>query len=163
MKKGIWLVVVLMAQLLVLASSWADDAVKDIVDIATGSKDHTTLVAALKAADLVDSLKNPGPLTVFAPTDAAFAKLPKGTVEGLLKADKKDQLVTLLEYHVAPSTYLIKDFHDGQVLGEAAGGHVTIHVKDGQVTVNGAKIIASVRASNGIVHVIDGMLTPEKK
>jgi uncharacterized surface protein with fasciclin (FAS1) repeats len=134
--------------------------VKDIVDIAVGSKDHTTLVTAIKAADYVTSLKNPGPLTVFAPTNAAFDKLPKGTVEGLLKPESKGDLEKLLQYHVTPSTYEVKWLKDGQTLGQANGGKVKIAVKNGKVTVNGANILASIRASNGIVHVIDAVLIP---
>jgi uncharacterized surface protein with fasciclin (FAS1) repeats len=136
------------------------NAPKDIVDVAVGSKDHTTLVAALKAAEYVDSLENPGPFTVFAPTNAAFDKLPKGTVEGLVKPDKKTDLQNILKYHVAVSVYQTKDFKDGQVLGMANGKNVTLHVKDGKVMVNDATIVASVPASNGIVHVIDGVLLP---
>lgn len=136
------------------------NAPKDIVDVAVGSKDHTTLVAALKAADYVDSLTNPGPFTVFAPTNGAFDKLPKGTVEGLVKPEKKTDLRRVLQYHVLVSTYQAKDFKDGQVLGTASGGKVTMHVKDGKVLVNDAVIVASVPAANGIVHVVDGVLTP---
>ena len=130
----------------------------NIVSIALGSKDHTTLVAALKAADYVDSVANPGPFTVFAPTNAAFDKLPKGTVESLVKPDKQDALREILKYHVAVSTYQTKDFKDGQLLAMANGAKVTLHVKDGKVTVNDANIIASIPASNGVVHVIDGVL-----
>lgn len=140
-----------------------DDGPKDIVDIAVGSKDHTTLVAAVKAADYVQSLKNPGPLTVFAPTNAAFDKLPKGTVEELLKPEKKGDLEKLLQYHVTPSVYEVKWLKDGQKLGQANGGKVVIGVKDGKVTVYGANIVASVRASNGIVHIIDAVLLPPPK
>lgn len=136
------------------------NAPKDIVDVAVGSKDHTTLVAALKAADYVDSLTNPGPFTVFAPTNAAFDKLPKGTVESLVKPEKKDELRRVLQYHVLVSTYQAKSFKDGQVLGTASGGKVTMHVKDGKVLVNDAVIVASVPAANGIVHVVDGVLSP---
>ena len=139
------------------------DETQDIVDIAVASKDHTTLVAAVKAADYVQSLKNPGPLTVFAPTNEAFAKLPKGTVEGLLQPDKLMDLEKLLQYHVTPSVYLTKDMKDGQVLGQVNGAKVTIGVKDGKYTVNGANIVASVRASNGVVHVIDAVLVPPAK
>lgn len=156
MKRGI-----ILAAALCAATAWAQGDVKDIVDVAVGSKDHTTLVAAVKAADYVQSLKNPGPLTVFAPTNAAFDKLPKGTVEGLLKPEKKGDLEKLLQYHVTPSVYETKWLKDGQTLGQANGAKVKIAVaKDGTVTVNGAKILASVRASNGIVHVIDGVLIP---
>jgi len=132
----------------------------NIVSIAANSKDHTTLVAALKAADYIDSVSNPGPITVFAPTNAAFDKLPKGTVEGLLKPEKVDDLKTILKYHVAPSTYLATDLKDGTTLGMVNGGKVTVHVKDGKTMVNDANVVASIRASNGVIHVIDGVLLP---
>lgn len=138
----------------------ASDEAKDIVDVAAGSKDHSTLVTAVKAADYVIALKNPGPLTVFAPTNAAFEKLPKGTVEGLLKPDKKGDLEKLLQYHVTPSVYETKWLKDGQTLGQANGAKVKIGVKNGKVTVNGANVVASIRASNGIIHVIDQVLLP---
>jgi uncharacterized surface protein with fasciclin (FAS1) repeats len=139
------------------------DGPKNIVNVAVGSKDHTTLVAALKAADYVDSLTNPGPFTVFAPTNAAFDKLPKGTVEGLVKPEKKADLAEILKYHVAVSVYQLKNLKDGQVMAMANGSKVTFKVKDGKVTVNGANIVASVPASNGIIHVIDGVLLPPAK
>ena len=151
----------LLAASLVTLVAHAQDEPKDIVDIAIGSKDHTTLVAAVKAADYVTALRNPGPLTVFAPTNAAFDKLPKGTLETLLKPENKGQLERLLQYHVTPSVYEVKWLKDGQKLGQANGGKVTIAVKNGKVTVNGASIIASIRASNGIVHIIDAVLIPE--
>lgn len=132
---------------------------KNVVGIAVGSKDHTTLVAAVKAADLVDSLANPGPFTVFAPTNAAFDKLPKGTVEGLLKADKIDDLKNILEYHVIVGTFKKENLQDGQVIGMANGGNITVTVKDGKTLINGeSQILASVPASNGIVHVMDTVL-----
>ena len=158
MKRSLSLAFVLFA-----FSAAAGDDVKDIVDVAAGSKDHSTLVTAVKAADYVIALKNPGPLTVFAPTNEAFAKLPKGTVEGLLKPDKKGDLEKLLQYHVTPSVYETKWLKDGQTLGQANGGKVKIGVKDGKVTVNGANVVASIRASNGIVHVIDQVLLPPAK
>lgn len=146
------------------APAWAqDDTPKDIIDIAVASKDHSTLVTAVKAADLVMSLKNPGPLTVFAPTNAAFEKLPKGTVAELLKPEKQFELGKLLQYHVTPAVYLAKDLKDGQVLGQADGAKVKIGVKDGRITVNGANVLASIRASNGIVHIIDEVLMPPPK
>lgn len=142
-------------------------AVKDeisnpnVVQIAVGSKDHTTLVTALKAAALVDALSNAGPFTVFAPTNAAFDKLPAGTVEGLLKPDKKDALSNILEYHVYVGVITTDNMHDGQSLGEVNGKNITVNVKDGKYVVNGkANIIASIRASNGIIHVIDEVLLP---
>lgn len=132
----------------------------NIVSIALESKDHKTLVAALKAADYVTSVANPGPLTVFAPTDAAFAKLPPGTVESLVKPENQVKLKEILKYHVTTSVYDARNLTDGQVLGMANGGKATIHVKDGKITINDANVIASVRASNGVVHVIDGVLAP---
>lgn len=132
----------------------------NIVSIAIGSKDHTTLVAALKAADYVKSVANPGPLTVFAPTDAAFGKLPAGTVEELVKPEKQVDLQNILKYHVVPAVYQTKDFKDGQVLGAANGKKLNVHVQDGKVKINDANIVATVRASNGIVHVIDSVLLP---
>lgn len=134
---------------------------KDIAHIAAGSPDHTTLVVALKAADLVDSLTNAGPFTAFAPTNAAFDKLPKGTVEGLLKPDKKDDLKKILQYHVMVSKYPVKGLVEGQKLGMANGKNVTVHVANGKVTVNNANIVATIEASNGLIHVIDGVLLPE--
>ncbi|MCC7075314.1 MAG: fasciclin domain-containing protein [Deltaproteobacteria bacterium] len=134
---------------------------KDIVDTAAGSPDHTTLVTAVKAADLVVSLKNAGPFTVFAPTNAAFDKLPKGTVEGLLKPEKKDDLAKILQYHVTTSALQLKWLKDGEVLGMANGGKTTIKVaKDGKVTINGANVVASIPTTNGMIHVIDAVLLP---
>jgi uncharacterized surface protein with fasciclin (FAS1) repeats len=135
----------------------------NIVSIAIGSKDHTTLVTALQAADYVRSVANPGPLTVFAPTNAAFAKLPAGTVESLLTPEKQDDLKEIIKYHATTSVYEQKDLKDGQELAMANGKRVTIHIKDGKMQVNGANVLASIRASNGIVHVIDGVLLPPAK
>lgn len=136
---------------------------KNIVSIAVGSKDHTTLVTALKAADYVPSVANPGPLTVFAPTNAAFEKLPAGTVDGLLKPEKKDDLREVLKYHVTTSVYEAESFKDGDTLSMANGQKTKIAVKDGKVSINGANVVASIRASNGIVHVVDAVLLPPKK
>lgn len=141
-----------------------DESAKDVVKIAMGSKDHTTLVAALKQAELVTSLSNAGPFTVFAPTNAAFEKLPAGTVEGLMKEDKKTDLQNILQYHVAVAGYKTENMQDGQVIGMANGDNITLTVKDGKIMVNGtATIIASIPASNGIIHVIDGVLLPPAK
>lgn len=145
------------------AVAYAAAPTADVVDIAVGSKDHTTLVVAVKAAELVDSLKNPGPITVFAPTNAAFEKLPKGTVEGLLKPEKKGDLTKILYHHVVPSTYNAKWLKNGMTLGMVDGGKVTVKVEGETVYVGGAKILASVPASNGIVHVIDTVLLPGAK
>lgn len=138
-----------------------NDSQKDIVKVAVGSKDHTTLVTAVKAAELVDVLSNAGPFTVFAPTNAAFDQLPAGTVEGLLKPDKKDALADILQYHVAVAVYKPEMFTDGQIISMANGGNVTMGVKEGKITVNGANVIATVQATNGIIHVIDNVLLPK--
>lgn len=138
-----------------------DASAKNVVQIAIGSKDHTTLVAAVKAAELVDALSNAGPFTVFAPTNAAFDKLPAGTVDGLLKPEKKEALTDILQYHVSVGVFKPEMFQDGQSIGQVNGGNITITKKADGIYVNGnAKIIASIPASNGIVHVIDGVLTP---
>ena len=138
-----------------------DESAKDVVKIATGSKDHSTLVAALKQADLVTSLSNAGPFTVFAPTNAAFDKLPAGTLDGLMKDDKKANLQNILQYHVAVAVYKTENMKDGQVIGQANGDNIRISVKDGKVMVNGvANIVTSIPASNGIIHVIDAVLLP---
>ena len=139
-----------------------DVSMKDVVKVAIGSPDHKTLVTAVKAAQLVDVLSNAGPFTVFAPTDAAFAKLPAGTVEGLLKPDKKDALTDILQYHVTTSSLKTEYLTDGMKLGMVNGGSATITVKNRKYQINGANIIASVPASNGIVHVIDAVLLPPK-
>lgn len=141
-----------------------DVSAKDVVKIAVGSKDHTTLVAALKQAELVTSLANAGPFTVFAPTNDAFGKLPAGTVDGLMKDDKKADLQNVLQYHVTVSAIKAENFTDGQTLGMVNGDNVTVTVKDGKVTLNGnVHIIASVQASNGMVHIVDGVLLPPAK
>ena len=134
----------------------------NVVQIAIGSKDHTTLVTAVKAAELVDVLSNAGPFTVFAPTNEAFNKLPAGTVEGLLKPEKKDALTDILQYHVFVGVLKPESFQDGQTFGEVNGGNIKITMKDGKPIINGkAHIIASIPASNGIIHVIDEVLLPE--
>jgi uncharacterized surface protein with fasciclin (FAS1) repeats len=141
-----------------------DASMKDIVRVAVGSPDHTTLVKALQQADLVDVLANPGPFTVFAPTNAAFDKLPKGTLDDLMKADKKAQLQDILQYHVTTSALKADFFKDGQTIGMVNGDNVTVSVKDGKITLNNqATIVASIPASNGMVHVIDAVLLPPAK
>lgn len=141
-----------------------DESAKDVVKVAVGSKDHTTLVAALKQADLVTSLSNAGPFTVFAPTDEAFKKLPAGTVEGLMKDDKKADLQNILQYHVTVSSIKAEDLKDGQSLGMVNGDNITITRKDGKLFINGTtQVIASIPASNGTIHVIDAVLLPPVK
>ena len=138
-----------------------DDISKpNVVKVAIGSKDHTTLVAAVQAADLVNALSNNGPFTVFAPTNAAFDALPAGTVEGLLKPEKKEALADILQYHVFVGVLNTENLQDGQVIGMVNGSNATIHVKDGKYMINDATIVGSVPASNGIVHVIDKVILP---
>ena len=142
-----------------------DVSQKDVVKVAIGSKDHTTLVAAIKQADLVTSLSNAGPFTVFAPTNDAFNKLTAGTVDGLMKDEKKADLQDVLQYHVTTSALSTDLLQNLQTLGMVNGGTVTVSVKDGKISLNGgaANIVASVRASNGWVHVIDAVLLPPAK
>ena len=133
----------------------------NIVQVAAGSKDHTTLVTAVKAADLVDALSNAGPFTVCAPTNAAFDKLPAGTVEGLLKAEKKEDLANILGYHTYVGTLKAEYMNDGQSFDMVFGGKVTITKKDDKTYVNGSEIVASIPTSNGIIHVIGDVLLPK--
>lgn len=134
----------------------------NVVQIALGSADHTTLVAALKAADYVDALTNVGPFTVFAPTNDAFAKLPEGTVESLVKPENQRTLRNILEYHVLLGVYRTNTLASNQKVGTAEGKPVTFTMDaEGNTFVNGAKILASIPASNGIIHVLDGVLLPE--
>lgn len=141
-----------------------DVSQKDVVKVAMSSKDHTTLVAALKQADLVTSLSNAGPFTVFAPTNAAFDKLPKGTVDGLMEEDKKSDLQNILQYHVFMSALPPESLTDGRILGMVNGDNITVTVKDGKTMLNNsATIITSIPASNGMIYVIDGVLLPPTK
>lgn len=141
-----------------------DESQKDVVKIAVGSKDHTTLVAALKQADYVKVLSNAGPFTVFAPTNDAFNKLPAGTVDGLMKDDKKADLQNILEYHVAVGVYKQASMQDGQKINMVNLDDITLSVKEGKLMVNGtANVIATIPASNGIIYVIDAVLLPPAK
>src|SRR6478752_6681669 len=140
-----------------------DESQKDVVRVAVGSPDHTTLVTALKAASYVDVLSNAGPFTVFAPTNAAFDLLPAGTVEGLLKPDSKDALRNILEYHVSVGVYKLENLKEGQKINQVNMDDVVIGIKDGKYTVNGANIVATVPASNGVVYVVDAVLLPPSK
>ncbi|MBK9254240.1 MAG: fasciclin domain-containing protein [Saprospiraceae bacterium] len=133
----------------------------NIVQVASGSADHTTLVAAVKAAGLVDALSNAGPFTVFAPTNAAFEKLPAGTVEGLLKPEKKADLQNILEYHTYVGSMKADYYQDGQTYEQVNGGKVEITKKDGKIYVNGSEIVATIATSNGMIHVINDVLLPK--
>ncbi len=138
-----------------------DTSSPNIVQVASGSKDHTTLVVAIKAAGLVDALSNAGPFTVFAPTNAAFDKLPAGTVDGLLKPAKKGDLENILGYHTYVGTLKTEYMQDGQEFDMVYGGKVKITKKGDKTFVNGSEIVASIPTSNGIIHVIDHELMPK--
>jgi uncharacterized surface protein with fasciclin (FAS1) repeats len=133
----------------------------NIVQVAIGSKDHTTLVAAVKAAGLVDALSNAGPFTVFAPVNSAFDKLPAGTVEELLKPEKKDDLENILGYHTYVGVLKTDYMNDGQAYEMVYGGSVKITKKEDKTFVNGSEILASIPTSNAIIHVIGDVLLPK--
>jgi uncharacterized surface protein with fasciclin (FAS1) repeats len=136
---------------------------KNIVENAIASPDHSTLVAAVQAAELAGTLSGAGPFTVFAPTNAAFGNLPAGTVDNLLKAENKQQLTNVLTYHVVPGTYMAADLKDGQKLKTVQGTELTVMMKDGKVMIDGATVATpDVTSSNGVIHVIDAVVMPKK-
>ncbi len=143
------------------ASVVEENSEPNVVKVAVNSPDHTTLVAALQAADLVDAMANVGPFTVFAPTNAAFEALPAGTVEGLLKPEKKGDLSNILKYHVTTSALTDFMLQDGMTLGMANGGKATIKKDGDKMMINDANVLGSVKASNGMVYVIDKVLLPK--
>lgn len=168
MKKCISMLAATLISVAVLAQT------KDVVDIAIGSKDHTTLVTAVKAADLVATLKGKGPFTVFAPTNAAFAKLPAGTVEALLKPESKAKLTSILTYHVvsgnldaAAVTSAVNAGKGKAEVTTVQGEKLTVTLEGGKVKLTDAKggsvfvISADLKGSNGVVHVIDGVVLPK--
>jgi len=140
----------------------APAAEKDIVDTAVSAGSFKTLAAALGAAKLVDTLKGEGPFTVFAPTDEAFAKLPAGTVESLLKPENKDKLTAVLTYHVVPGKVLAKDVVGLKSAKTVQGSEVKISVVDGAVMIDGAKVLKTdILCKNGVIHVIDSVILPK--
>ena len=140
-----------------------DGSTPNVLQIAIGSPDHSTLVVAVQAAELENALVNAGPLMVFAPTNSAFDALPAGTVEDLLKPKNKEALANILKYHVTPGNYS-KDFlKNFKKLGQANNQNVPVEIKGDDVFVGGAKIIASIPAGNGIVHVVDKVILPSKE
>ena len=165
---------ILMSAVLLVTVGTASAQKKDVVDIAIGSPDHTTLVAAIKAADLVGTLKSKGPFTVFAPTNAAFAKLPAGTVETLLKPENKAKLAGILTYHVVAGNLMasdvvaaIKKGKGKAVVTTVNGGKLTITMMGDKVMITDAKgnsahvVTADLKGTNGVVHVIDSVLMPK--
>ena len=166
--------IVLIFTMLTFCISTVSTAQSDVVDVALSSKDHTTLVAAVKAADLVNTLKGEGPFTVFAPTNAAFGALPNGTLESLLKPESKSKLSAILTYHVVAGNFkaadvvaaiekgggkfTIKTVNGGALIASLKGGNVIITDANG----NAATITATdLKASNGVVHVIDSVVLPK--
>jgi len=145
---------------LLAAPAMAGGMSKDIVDTAVGAGDFNTLVAAVQAAGLVETLKGDGPFTVFAPTDAAFAALPEGTVETLLKPENKDQLIAILTYHVVPGKVMSTDLQDDMMATTVQGTDIMIDLDNG-VMINDASVAAAdIAASNGVIHVIDKVILP---
>ena len=148
--------------LLSVTTSALAAAKKDIVDTAVAAGDFKTLAAALQAAGLVDTLKGPGPFTVFAPTDEAFAKLPAGTVEELLKPENKEKLVGILTYHVVPGKIMAKDVVSLTSAKTVNGQSLTISTQNGAVMVDKARVVKTdIAASNGVIHVIDTVILPQ--
>lgn len=137
-----------------------DGSTPNVLQIAIGSPDHTTLVAAVQAASLENALVNAGPLMVFAPTNAAFDALPAGTVEDLLKPENKDALANILKHHVTAGNYSKEFLKKFKKIGQANDQNAIVEVKGDDVFVGGAKIIASIPAGNGIVHVVDKVILP---
>ena len=153
-----------MLSLMLVGGAHADNhgMKKDIVDTAAGAGQFETLVAAVKAADLVDTLKGEGPFTVFAPTDEAFGALPEGTVASLLEPENQEQLQSILTYHVVPGKIMAEDAMAADSATTVQGQDITITTMDGSVMINDATVVqADIEASNGVIHVIDSVLMPE--
>ena len=158
--KTIRLLTIVLTAASFLGAAQAQSKPGDIVAVASEAKNLKTLVTAVKAADLVGTLQGTGPFTVFAPTDAAFAKLPKDTLENLLKPENKEKLVAILTYHVVPGKVLAADVKSGEVK-TVNGKKLDIKVTGGVVTVNGAKVVTTdIPASNGVIHLIDTVVMP---
>ncbi|MEM0910775.1 MAG: fasciclin domain-containing protein [Pseudomonadota bacterium] len=157
--------IVLSAIVVLSASAFAGEygkkAKKDIVDIAASNPDFSTLVTAVKAAGLVDALKGDGPITVFAPTNEAFAKLPAGTIEDLLKPENKDMLVSVLTYHVVPGKVKAADVVNVESATSLQGQDISVTVEGETVMIDEAQVVATdIEASNGVIHVIDSVILP---
>ncbi|SHH20629.1 fasciclin domain-containing protein [Ferrimonas marina] len=158
------LMIAVLASVFLVASAIAGGYKKqqDIVAVVAGNDDFSTLVAAVQAAGLVETLQGSGPFTVFAPTNEAFAKLPEGTVESLLLPENKDQLVAILTYHVVPGKVTANDVVTLSEAKTVQGDSIDIMVQNGAVKVDNAQVIATdVAASNGVIHVIDTVIMPQ--
>lgn len=143
------------------APAFAGDMKKDIVDTAVSAGSFSTLVAAVEAAGLVETLKGDGPFTVFAPTDEAFAALPEGTVETLLKPENIEQLTAILTYHVVPGKVMSGDLTDDMMAATVQGSDVTIDLDNGVMVEDASVVTADIETSNGVIHVIDKVILPE--
>ena len=164
MKKICGLVVILLFTISLAFAAVASAQEKDIVDTAVAAGSFKTLATALQAAGLVETLKGPGPFTVFAPTDDAFAKLPKGALDDLLKPENKQKLVAVLTYHVVPGKVMAADVAKMKKAKTVEGSDVTIKTKGKKVMVDKANVIQTdIMASNGVIHVIDAVIMPPKK
>jgi uncharacterized surface protein with fasciclin (FAS1) repeats len=162
MMKTFAIVATALAMVVTTSTQTAAQAQKDIVDTAVAAGSFNTLAKALTAAGLVDTLKGAGPFTVFAPTDEAFAKLPAGTVESLLKPENKDKLRRLLTYHVVSGKVMAADAMKVTSAKAVSGDTITVATKGGGVTVDSAKVVkADIAASNGVIHVIDSVIMPK--
>jgi len=162
MKPSLALATAVLALSGIPALTAAEAAPKDIVDTAASLEDFSTLVAAVKAGGLVETLKGEGPFTVFAPTNAAFAALPEGTLESLLKPENKEKLAAILTYHVVAGKVMAADVKPGMV-PTVNGKSFTVAVVDGKVTVDGATVVKTdVVTSNGVIHVIDAVILPKE-
>ncbi|MCK0151760.1 fasciclin domain-containing protein [Marivita sp. S6314] len=149
------------AAALMATTAFAGSMKKDIVDTAVEAGSFETLVAAVQAADLVDTLKGDGPFTVFAPTDEAFAALPEGTIENLLLPENKDQLVAILTYHVVPGKVMSTDLTDDMEAATVQGSNVMIDLDDGVKVEEASVVTADIETSNGVIHVIDTVILPD--
>lgn len=137
------------------------EAPKSVVDIAAESPDHKTLVAAVTAADLIKTLSGEGPFTIFAPSDDAFGDLPMGTVNDLLKPENKEKLTSILTNHVVAGDVMSSDLRDGQMVPTLGGGKLKVSIRNGEVFINGSKVIApDLAGSNGVIHVVDSVILP---
>ena len=153
--------IALAATALIALPAYAGSMKKDIVDTAVEAGSFETLVAAVQAAGLVDTLKGDGPFTVFAPTDEAFAALPEGTVEDLLKPENKEQLVSILTYHVVPGKVMSGDLSDDMAATTVQGSDVMIDLDNGVMVEEATVVSADIETSNGVIHVIDKVILPE--
>ena len=149
------------ATALLASTAFAGTVKKDIVDTAVEAGSFETLVAAVQAAGLVDTLKGDGPFTVFAPTDEAFAALPEGTVDDLLKPENKDQLIAVLTYHVVPGKVMSTDLTDDMEAATVQGSNVMIDLDNGVMVDNASVVTADIETSNGVIHVIDSVILPQ--